>query len=72
MSGATPRRRAARHGFALPAAAVLPAQAFVLGWIDRVLPAACAASYARGSVGYKNPLGVEVVSPWLDVGFVNT
>ena len=54
MSGAEPRRHAIRprHGFVSPAIAVPLAPTFGLGVRLRVLPAACAASFARGSVGY--------------------
>ncbi|MHB1358119.1 MAG: hypothetical protein ACYCWC_00895 [Rhodocyclaceae bacterium] len=52
VSGAPPRRRAARHGFTSPAIAVPPAPTFALGNRLHALPAVCAASFARGFVGY--------------------
>ncbi|MDP1524905.1 MAG: hypothetical protein Q8M20_03780 [Rhodocyclaceae bacterium] len=47
--------RGCATGFASPATAVPPAPTFGLGWPYRTLPAVCAASCARGSVGYRNP-----------------
>ena len=57
MSGAPPRRHAIkpRHGFVSPASAVPPAPTFGLGGRSRVLPAACAVSFAHGFVGYVKP-----------------
>jgi len=39
-------------GFVSLAIAVPPAPTFALGWRLRALPAVCAASFARGPVGY--------------------
>ena len=52
-----PRRRAIkpRHGFGRSVTAVPPASTFGLGQRSRGLPAACAVSFAHGSVGYVKP-----------------
>jgi len=44
--------RGCATGFVAPAIAVPPAPTFALGIRSRVLPTACAVSYAHGFVGY--------------------
>ena len=47
--------RGCATGFVFPAIAVPPAPTFALGRLGCVLPAACAVSFAHGSVGYLKP-----------------